>query len=264
MVAEILIPVAIVGGLGLFFGLSLSYASKKFEVKVDEKVNLVRETLPGANCAACGQIGCDAFAEAVVAGKVPVTGCTVGGTAVAKKIADILGVDMDNAAEDRIARVMCGGTCETTKDKYEYKGIMDCDAAAALYGGPSACLYKCVGMGTCERACPFNAIVVENGLARIVQSKCTGCGICVKACPKKIIELVPKHTHHTVVCSSLDKGNVVRQICTVGCIGCTRCVKACPVGAISMNGSLARIDAKKCTNCGECAKVCPSNTIKCF
>jgi len=66
MVFDVLIPTAIVGGVGLLAGLGLSVASKKFEVKVDERVGLVREVLPGANCGACGQTGCDAFAEAVV------------------------------------------------------------------------------------------------------------------------------------------------------------------------------------------------------
>ncbi|NSW89644.1 MAG: Fe-S cluster domain-containing protein [Firmicutes bacterium] len=263
MMSEILIPVAVVGGLGLFFGIGLSFASKKFEVKVDEKVKLVRDVLPGANCAACGQTGCDAFAEAVAEGKVAVTGCPVGGADVAKKIGEILGLEAE-AVEDKTARVICGGTFENSKVKYNYYGIEDCNAAAALYGGPSACLYGCIGLGTCVRACPFDAIVIENGLARVLEWKCTGCGMCVKACPKKIIELVPRYSRHTVTCSSLDKGNIVRQVCSVGCIGCTRCVKACPVGAISMKGSLAKIDPPTCTNCGECVKVCPTGAIRCY
>jgi len=46
MVFDVLIPTAIVGGVGLLAGLGLSVASKKFEVKVDERVGLVREVLP--------------------------------------------------------------------------------------------------------------------------------------------------------------------------------------------------------------------------
>ncbi|HHY63479.1 MAG TPA: ferredoxin, partial [Clostridiaceae bacterium] len=49
----ILIPIAVISGLGLVFGLGLSYASKVFEVKVDERIAKVREMLPGANCGAC-------------------------------------------------------------------------------------------------------------------------------------------------------------------------------------------------------------------
>lgn len=275
MIADMLIPIAIIGGLGLFFGVGLSYASKKFEVQVDERVKLIREALPGANCAACGYTGCDAFAEAVAEGKAQTDGCPVGGADTAAKIREIMGIEADEGEEcgekgsekekiGKVARVLCGGTYETCKTKYEYNGIEDCDAAAALYGGPSACNYGCVGLGTCARACPFDAIVVENGLARVLESKCTGCGLCVKACPKNIIKLVPRSSRHTVLCRNHDKGIVVRKVCSVGCIACMRCVRICTVGAISMNDQLAEIDPKLCTNCGECVKVCPTSTIKQF
>ena len=39
---SLLIPVSVVSGLGLFFGLGLSYASKVFEVKVDERIGQVK------------------------------------------------------------------------------------------------------------------------------------------------------------------------------------------------------------------------------
>ena len=90
MVIQVLIPVSIVGALGLIFGLGLSYASKKFDVETDERIPLVREVLPGANCAACGYTGCDGFAEAVVNGEAKVAGCPVGGATVSSRIAEIL------------------------------------------------------------------------------------------------------------------------------------------------------------------------------
>jgi len=261
MFEQVWIPVFIIGGLGLIFGLGLSFASMKFHVKVDERVALVREILPGANCAACGQTGCDAFAECVVEGKCAVNGCPVGGAEVAGKIAEILCVEAC-AIEKRIARVMCGGTLDLCRKKLDYAGIEDCAAASMLYGGPSACSYGCVGMGNCARACPFGAIAVENGLAKIIAPLCTGCGKCVDACPKNIIELVPVALEYTVACSSLDRGNIVRQNCDVGCIGCGRCTKACPEGAIKLNGTLAKIDPALCKNCGECLKACPTKSIR--
>jgi len=257
------IPIVIVGGMGLIFGLGLSFASKKFEVEVDERVGRVREILPGANCAACGQTGCDAFAEAVVAGKSPVNGCPVGGTDVARKIGEIMGVEASDV-EEKVAKVLCGGTNDTCRKKFDYEGIHDCLAAANLYGGPLTCTYGCVGLGNCVKACPFDAIVVENGLARVIDAKCTGCGICVAFCPKKIIELVPASLEYTVCCSSTDRGNIVRQNCDVGCIGCGRCMRACPVGAIELKDNLAKINPELCNNCGECAKVCPTKTIQIF
>lgn len=260
MIQEILVPVYVIGGLGIIFGLGLAVASKKFEVKVDERVALIREVLPGANCAACGQTGCDAFAEAVVEGKSDINGCPVGDSDMVKKMGDILGIEAE-AAQARVARVMCAGTYDNCKQKFDYSGIHDCTAAAGLYGGPSACSYGCLGLGNCVEACPFDAIVIENGLAKIIPSKCTGCSKCVAACPKNIIEMVNACGEYTVKCSSLDKGAVVRKNCSVGCIGCRKCSKVCPVEAISFNGTLAKIDTDKCTNCGACIKECPTGSI---
>ena len=73
----VLIPVAIVSGLGLIFGIILSYVSVKFEVKADERIEAVRDVLPGANCGACGYSGCDGYAQAVVDG-ASITLCPVG------------------------------------------------------------------------------------------------------------------------------------------------------------------------------------------
>lgn len=263
MLSEILIPISIIGGLGLFFGAGLTFASKKFEVKVDERISKIREILPGANCASCGYTGCDAFAEAIIQGETEVTGCTVGGAELSKNICEILGLEA-KITENKVARVKCNGTYSNCKNKYNYHGLEDCNAATALYGGPSSCLYGCVGLGTCVKACPFGAIVIEDGLAKVLEWKCTGCGICVKSCPKNIIELIPSHSRHIVTCSNLDRGNIVRQVCSVGCIGCTRCVRACPSNAIKMDGALAKIDPKLCINCKECVKVCPTGAIKCF
>jgi len=55
-----------IGSLGLFFGASLAYASKKFAVEVDPKIEEILEKLPGANCGGCGYSGCSGYAEAVV------------------------------------------------------------------------------------------------------------------------------------------------------------------------------------------------------
>ena len=72
----ILYGIAVLGGLGVVFGVILSFADKVFAVPVDERVALVRENVAGANCGACGYAGCDPFAEAVVRGEAPVNGCT--------------------------------------------------------------------------------------------------------------------------------------------------------------------------------------------
>lgn len=75
----ILYPALILGGLGLVFGLLLAYASKRFHVETDPRVEQVRERLPGANCGGCGFPGCDAYAEAVVLEGAKPNLCAAGG-----------------------------------------------------------------------------------------------------------------------------------------------------------------------------------------
>ena len=41
------------------------------------------------------------------------------------------------------------------------------------------------------------------------------------------------------------------------CIGCGACVDGCPVGAISMDGDKAKVDADACIDCGACNGTCP-------
>jgi len=262
VLSDVLMPVYIVGGLGLVFGVCLAYASKKFVVKIDERIAAARELLPGANCGACGQTGCDGFADSLIAGKSAINGCPVGGVELSKKLGKLMGIEASDDSDKKIARIMCEGSFDNCRNKYEYAGINDCTTAAVLHGGPSACSYGCLGMGNCVRACQFGAIEVENGLARVIDGLCVGCSICVSSCPKKIIKMIPAKSEYTVQCSSLDKGSVVKKSCSVGCIGCGRCFKVCPSNAIKLYGTLAEINPLLCTSCGECEKACPVKIIK--
>lgn len=49
-VVSILNSVLVLGALGLIFGAILAYASKKFAVDVDERLESILDVLPGANC----------------------------------------------------------------------------------------------------------------------------------------------------------------------------------------------------------------------
>ncbi len=257
---KILLPVLIFIGLGLLMGALLALASKLFAVKKDDKAEAIKECLPGANCGGCGYSGCDAYAAAVSAGDAPVNKCSVGGAEAASKIAQIMGVDAGAQVRMR-AQVMCSGTGEYAKKKYIYEGIDDCVAASKIGGGDKMCKNGCIGLGTCVRACPFDAIVVEDGVAAVDYSKCKGCGICVSACPKGIIKLIPFDAKHWVGCMSVDDGKNTRKVCDVGCISCKICQKNCPAGAINVDNFVASIDYDKCTGCDICTDKCPRHII---
>lgn len=258
--AQILIALGVLGGLGLLFGVVLGGASVVFAVKKDDRVDQVRELLPGANCGGCGYAGCDNFAAAVVAGEANPGGCPVNTAERAAKIGEILGIAV--AGGERVsAMVLCRGAKGVAEEKYRYYGIEDCAAANRLAGGPKECAYACLGLGSCVKACKFGAIAVKDGVAVVDPDKCTACGMCVKACPKQVIGLVPYQAKYVVACRSKDKGNVVTKACRAGCIGCRLCEKACPVDAIRVEDNLARIDYQKCIGCGECALKCPRGII---
>ena len=74
---QILIAIALLGGLGLIFGLVLAAASKVFYVETDPRLDALNECLPGANCGGCGYAGCGAYAEAVLNGAAGGLGFTI-------------------------------------------------------------------------------------------------------------------------------------------------------------------------------------------
>lgn len=257
---DIIFPCAIVGGMGLFFGIILALASKIFAVKEDERIPMIVEALPGANCGGCGYAGCSGYAGAIVKGEAKCNLCAPGGSKSAERIAEIMGVSAEKV-DKKVAFVACSGATDVAETRYIYQGLNDCNYANRLGGGPKSCKYACLGLGTCVKACPTGAISVKDGLAVVDKEKCIGCGVCVKECPKNVIKLVDYSAETLVKCHSLDKGKKVKENCSKGCIGCGICAKNCPEEAITMENNLAVIDTEKCKNCGLCVEKCPQKTI---
>lgn len=257
---EILLALGILSGIGVFFGIVLGIAAKKFHVEEDARVEQLRSCLGGANCGACGYAGCEAFAKALVEGKVSPSDCTAASSEGLKQMGEIMNVDVDDR-EPHVARVICQGSYSVSKRRYDYEGYSSCRAVSQMAGGNKQCHYACIGLGDCVRKCAFDAIDIVDGVAIINTEKCTACGECVLECPRHVIRLIPKASTVSVLCSNHERAKAAKDACMRACIACGRCAKVCPRNAITIENYLAYIDPSRCNNCGECVKVCPSNCI---
>ena len=260
----VVIAILSVSVIGLICAVLLSVASKVMAVEVDERMAMVRNSLPGANCGACGYSGCNAFAVALVEDGAAVNLCTPGGDDLVKELSAIMGLGEGEGIAKKMAIIRCLGDCDTREIKMEYSGIPTCVSANLHYGGQNACAFGCMGFGDCQKVCPSDAICIEKGLARINPRLCSGCGLCVKACPSNVISVENDPLLVAVMCNNTERGAVLKNKCSVGCIGCTKCVKECPLDAIEVNDFLASIDYSKCTGCQKCVPACPKNCIVSF
>ncbi|MDY6852209.1 MAG: RnfABCDGE type electron transport complex subunit B, partial [Thermodesulfobacteriota bacterium] len=184
-----IIAALVIGGLGMAAAVALGVAANIFRVEIDPLVLEIEEALPGANCGGCGYPGCSAAAEAIAKGIMPANGCVGGGPDVQIAVAAILGVEIKET-EPEVARVGCRYPVSRADIKFNYHGVTDCRAAVQLAGGPKECPVGCIGLGSCVKACPFDALSMgPDGLPVVDEKKCTGCGTCVRTCPVGIMQL---------------------------------------------------------------------------
>ena len=233
---------AILGGVGLGFAALIAVVTRRFRVFEDPRVDAVTGMLPGSNCGACGSAGCRAFAESLVAGSKKPASCTVMSPDGITAVAEYLGTDAGEA-EKRVARLLCAGGCDVAPQEAAYIGLGTCRAAAAVAGGGKSCPWGCLGLGDCEVACDFDAIIMSaTALPVVIPDKCTACGDCVTACPKDLFTIMPIEQQLIVQCRNPLEGDRAVAMCRVACNACGKCALDASPGVIRMVNGLPVVD----------------------
>lgn len=245
--------------------LVLFWASKKFYVFEDPRIDKVEQILPGANCGACGYAGCRNFATACVKSEnLDNLFCPVGGNETMAKVGEILGFEVHEKAKTA-AFIKCNGNCENAPNRFNYTGSQICRMVNHISVGQSGCPDGCIKFGDCIKACHFGALNFDEfGLPKVDKNKCTSCGKCVAICPRNLFEIRKLNEDKETVyvkCSNKQKGMWARKSCKVACIGCQKCTKICDDVKVEKNLSYIPdfVDAKKFGE--ELQAVCPTGAI---
>ncbi|MDG1732641.1 MAG: electron transport complex subunit RsxB [Thalassotalea sp.] len=169
---EILISILVFGLLASGFGALLGYASVRFKVEGDPLVEQIDALLPQTQCGQCGYPGCKPYADAVANGEA-INKCAPGGDDTIKKIADLMGVEVQPLDENH-------SVDNTPKVAF----VIEED---------------CIGCTKCIQACPVDAITgAAKVMHTIIADECTGCDLCVDPCPVDCIIMIPiKQTPET-------------------------------------------------------------------
>lgn len=120
-------------------------------------------------------------------------GCLGYGSCVKACDFDAIHIVNGIAYVDKEACVACG-KCVSTCPKnlielvpYDSKYFVTCSSQDKGKDVMQVCDTGCIGCKICEKQCHFDAIHVENNIAKIDYDKCKNCGLCAKKCPKQII-----------------------------------------------------------------------------
>lgn len=256
-----LTAIGTLGSLMLILATLLIVASKKFAVVEDPRNDIVESMLPGANCGACGYIGCRQFAEALVRQETSPGMCTVSSDIERERVASFLHVDVGEVNK-QVVRLACAGASNVARHRAHYRGIKTCQAAAQVGGGGKTCSWGCLGFGDCETVCDFEAIVMnQHSLPEVIEANCTACGDCIDACPKDLFSLHPVNHRLWVACKNLEFGDDILDYCQVGCTACGRCAMDAKGGLIEMKDNLAVVDYSKDHNSRTAIERCPTGAI---
>jgi Na+-translocating ferredoxin:NAD+ oxidoreductase RNF subunit RnfB len=121
------------------------------------------------------------------------SGCLGFGSCVRACQFDAIQVINGKAVVDKEKCRACGKCIEACPQKlielipYNASYAVTCSSKEKGKAVKDKCKAGCIGCSLCYRACPAQAIIFENNIAKIDQDLCTGCGTCAAKCPSKVI-----------------------------------------------------------------------------
>jgi len=97
---NVLIAGGVILAISLILGVGLAIANKYFEVEEDDRFEKIEFILPSYNCGACGYVGCDDMARAILNGEVTeVKACKVISEANAEALKEYFKTIKNNKGE---------------------------------------------------------------------------------------------------------------------------------------------------------------------
>ncbi|WGZ91939.1 MAG: electron transport complex subunit RsxB [Candidatus Thiocaldithrix dubininis] len=157
--------ILVIGGLALFFGALLGYASLRFKVEGNPLAAQADAILPQSQCGQCGFPGCKPYAEAVAKGEAAINLCIPGGEPVMQSLAELMGVEPQPVDAEAV-------------EPEPLVAVIDENT--------------CIGCTLCIQACPVDAIVgASKRMHTVIASECTGCKLCLPPCPVDCIIMQP-------------------------------------------------------------------------
>ncbi len=216
-------------------GLAAWLLRQRYPEKRDDIVSAINSLLPQTQCAQCGYVGCEPYAQALADGDAATHLCPPGGEKLFQQLNALLGKEQSGpppaTPEHAVAKI---------------------DEAA------------CIGCALCLPPCPVDAIAGASGyLHTVIEAECTGCELCIPACPVDCIRLVEVPPEPQVMRPS------PRESLDFKCLQCGRCDPVCPVGLpvqalflyvdTHQSEAAARLELDRCVECGLCDRVCPAD-----